>query len=158
MRRSGITSRSKCAIFSISQISCSSAEPSGPAVLLLVLSATGAPVALVNRFVVLMFASFLVESVRALASLSRVWPAPDRLRGWAYPRGVGSFSLCVLVDRAALPCGLTDHAAEIPAVEMRVLVGQHVGLPVAPREGGNAGPCRRARRPSRCRRSSPAWL
>src|ERR1700756_1325881 len=52
MRRSGISSRSKCAIFSISQISCSSAGPRGPAVMMLVLSATGAPVALVNRFVV----------------------------------------------------------------------------------------------------------
>src|ERR1700693_1837257 len=51
MRRSGITSRSKCAIFSISQISCSSAGPRGPAVMMLVLSATGAPVALVKRFV-----------------------------------------------------------------------------------------------------------
>src|ERR1700727_2949626 len=48
MRRSGITSRSKCAIFSISQISCSNAGPRGPAVMMLVLSATGAPVALVN--------------------------------------------------------------------------------------------------------------
>ena len=48
MRRSGITSRSKCASFSMSQISCSSAGPRGPAVMMLVLSATGAPVALVN--------------------------------------------------------------------------------------------------------------
>src|SRR2546428_11125354 len=52
MRRSGITSRSKCASFSISQMSCSSAGPRGPAVMMLVLSATGAPVALVKRFVV----------------------------------------------------------------------------------------------------------
>jgi hypothetical protein len=35
MRRSGITSRSKCAIFSISQTSCSSAGPRGPAVMML---------------------------------------------------------------------------------------------------------------------------
>src|SRR2546430_15340773 len=50
MRRSGITSRSKCAIFSSSQMSCSSAGPRGPAVMMLVLSATGAPVALVKTF------------------------------------------------------------------------------------------------------------
>src|SRR5215469_8622712 len=50
MRRSGITSRSKCASFSISQMSCSSAGPRGPAVMMLVLSATGAPVALVKIF------------------------------------------------------------------------------------------------------------
>jgi hypothetical protein len=50
MRRSGITSRSKCASFSISQMSCSSAGPRGPAVMMLVLSATGAPVALVKTF------------------------------------------------------------------------------------------------------------
>ena len=50
MRRSGITSRSKCAIFSMSQMSCSSAGPRGPAVMMLVLSATGAPVALVKTF------------------------------------------------------------------------------------------------------------
>src|ERR1700723_3595567 len=43
IRRSGITSRSKWAIFSISQISCSSAGPRGPAVMMLVLSATGVP-------------------------------------------------------------------------------------------------------------------
>src|SRR6266436_2462120 len=45
MRRSGITSRSKCANFSISQMSCRSAGPRRPAVMLLVLSATGDPVA-----------------------------------------------------------------------------------------------------------------
>jgi len=45
MRRSGITSRSKCASFSINQTSCSSAGPRGPAVWMLVLSTTGMPVA-----------------------------------------------------------------------------------------------------------------
>src|SRR6267143_918168 len=50
MRRSGITSRSKCAIFSSNQMSCSSEGPRGPAVMMLVLSATGAPVALVKTF------------------------------------------------------------------------------------------------------------
>jgi hypothetical protein len=34
----------KCAGFSISQMSCSSAGPRGPAVIMLVLSATGSPV------------------------------------------------------------------------------------------------------------------
>src|ERR1700739_949951 len=48
MRRSGITSRSNCAIFSINQMSCSSAGPRGPAVMMLVLSGTGAPVALAD--------------------------------------------------------------------------------------------------------------
>jgi hypothetical protein len=48
--RSGITSRSKCASFSISQMSWSKAGPRRPAVKMLVLSATGAPVALVNGF------------------------------------------------------------------------------------------------------------
>jgi hypothetical protein len=43
--RSGITSRSKCASFSISQISCSSTGPRGPAVWTFRLSVTGAPVA-----------------------------------------------------------------------------------------------------------------
>jgi len=45
MRRSGITSRSKCASFSISQMSWSSAGPRGPAVWMFVLSTTGEPVA-----------------------------------------------------------------------------------------------------------------
>jgi hypothetical protein len=48
MRRSGITSRSKCANFSSSQISCSSAGPRGPAVMMLKLSLTGAPLAWVR--------------------------------------------------------------------------------------------------------------
>src|SRR5258707_12334137 len=50
MRRSGIASRSEWAIFSIRQMFCSSAGPRGPAVMMLVLSATGAPVALVKTF------------------------------------------------------------------------------------------------------------
>src|ERR1700757_1819537 len=58
MRRSGITSRSNCAIFSISQMSWSSAGPRAPAVMMLVLSATGAPVALVNTRALDMGGSF----------------------------------------------------------------------------------------------------
>src|SRR6266851_1659060 len=63
MRRSGITSRSKCANFSISQISCSNAGPRGPAVMMLVLSATGAPVALVNRSSVAIISSSVMLSL-----------------------------------------------------------------------------------------------
>src|SRR5258705_6001349 len=63
MRRSGITSRSKCANFSISQISCSNAGPRRPAVMMLVLSATGAPVALVNRVVFDMVGSWGLDMV-----------------------------------------------------------------------------------------------
>src|ERR1700730_11309863 len=98
MRRSGITSRSKCAIFSISQMSCSSAGPRGPAVMMLVLSATGAPGALVK--------TFDVDMVN-----SRVVICADGC--------------------SAVPGGATDHAAEISQREMRVFVGEHVGLDVA---------------------------
>ena len=76
MRRSGITSRSKCASFSISQMSCSSAGPRGPAVMLLVLSATGAPLSLVKRFVVDMTVSlgWMMEAVfSALVPVSKRW-------------------------------------------------------------------------------------
>jgi hypothetical protein len=48
IRRSGITSRSKLVSFSISQTSCNSAGPRGPAVWMLRLSETGAPVAWVR--------------------------------------------------------------------------------------------------------------
>src|ERR1700736_4205072 len=98
IRRSGITSRSKCAIFSISQMSCSSAGPRGPAVMMLVLSATGAPGALVKTFDVDMVNS----------------------------RGVICADGC-----SAVPGGAADHAAEVSRREMRVLVGEHVGLDVA---------------------------
>src|ERR1700746_1517078 len=69
MRRSGITSRSKCAIFSISQISCSSAGPRGPAVMMLVLSATGAPVALVKTFDLDMVNSRVAVSVNGCSAV-----------------------------------------------------------------------------------------
>src|SRR6202022_3050008 len=109
MRRSGITSRSKCAIFSINQISCSSAGPRGPAVMMLVLSATGAPVALVKRFSLDMISSFI-----ALAQMCEI--------GWD--------SIAWLAGLPA-PGGSSDHAAEIAALEVRILVRQHVGLDVA---------------------------
>src|SRR5271167_756334 len=98
MRRSGITSRSNCASFSISQMSCSSAGPRGPAVMMLVLSATGAPVALVKRFVV------------------------DMRTPWVEWK-VGAARMCL-----AGPSRGADHAAEINRREMRVLVGEHVGV------------------------------
>src|SRR5205085_9837946 len=101
MRRSGITSRSKCAIFSICQMSCSSAGPRGPAVMMLVLSATGAPVALVKTFVVDMRSS----------------------PGWGKVRGAQP---CL-----AGPGGSADHAAEMLGLERGVLVGEHVGFDVA---------------------------
>src|ERR1700674_5280715 len=63
IRRSGITSRSKCASFSSSQISCSKVGPRGPAVMILVLSATGDPVALVNRFSVAIISSSVMLSL-----------------------------------------------------------------------------------------------
>src|SRR5712672_1101611 len=86
MRRSGITSRSKCANFSISQISCSSAGPRRPAVMMLVLSATGDPVALVNRVVVMIVflgwshASFVRPGVATDSNNLNVRIA-DRLEG-----------------------------------------------------------------------------
>src|SRR5580704_7789050 len=101
MRRSGITSRSKCAIFSISQMSCNSAGPRWPAVMMLVLSATGAPVAFVKTFDMDMVNSRVV--------------------------------ICV-DECSAVPGGAAAHAAEIAAREVRIFVGEHVGLDVA--EGG----------------------
>src|ERR1700720_3378011 len=101
MRRSGITSRSKCASFSSSQMSCNSAGPRGPAVMMLVLSATGAPFSLVKRLV---------------CDIKNPPPWMDGER-WAN---------CSLSG----PGGGGDHAAEIlgPGV---ILIGEHIGLDVA---------------------------
>src|SRR5712671_376946 len=119
MRRSGITSRSKCAIFSISQMSCSSAGPRGPAVMMLVLSATGDPVALVKRLSVVMTNSSWVA-----------WHAS----AWRRPVGPHSCQ-CVDFERMdadlAGPGGSSDNAAEIAADEMWIFVGEYVGLDVA---------------------------
>src|SRR5439155_9270568 len=71
MRRSGITSRSKCASFSMSQMSCSSAGPRGPAVKMLVLSATGAPASLVKTFFVDIRNSLIVWARMCLAGPGR---------------------------------------------------------------------------------------
>src|SRR5215204_6057092 len=95
MRRSGITSRSKCASFSSSQMSCSSAGPRGPAVMMLVLSATGAPVAFVKCLV--------LDIDRFLVGREGVW------------RGQ-----CL-----AGPGGGADHAAEIVGPKGGILVGEH---------------------------------
>src|SRR6266851_2405507 len=123
MRRSGITSRSKCAIFSISQMSCSSAGPRGPAVMMLVLSATGAPMALVNLVVDMLY--------------FRVCDKRGGFRGLAFPSGAqngfGSASRAARNARgpSAPPGRSTNYAAEIAAPESRVLVREHVGLDVA---------------------------
>src|SRR4030081_1550634 len=101
IRRSGITSRSKCASFSISQMSCSSVGPRGPAVMMLVLSATGAPVALGKRFDVDMTSSPWV--------------------GW----GGGCEEFLAGPGRAP------DHAAEILGPERGVLVCKHIGFDIA---------------------------
>src|ERR1700743_600612 len=54
IRRSGITSRSKCAIFSINHTFSSKAGPRLPAVLIFWLSSTGAPNACVSFFIILL--------------------------------------------------------------------------------------------------------
>src|SRR5438270_261905 len=119
MRRSGITSRSKCASFSISQMSWSKAGPRGPAVMMLVLSATGDPVALVKRLSVAMIGS----SVRA-----RSGPLTSRLAWLA--DGWRSFSVLVF-GRLPAPSRSSNDTAEISVSEVRILVRQHVGVDVA---------------------------
>src|SRR5580692_7736753 len=116
MRRSGITSRSKCASFSSSQMSCNSAGPRGPAVMMLVLSATGAPFSLVKRLV---------------CDIKNPPPWMDGER-WAN---------CSLSG----PGGGADHAAEILGPEGVILIGEHIGLDVAegrqrPARAANRGP------------------
>src|SRR3954468_2904398 len=101
IRRSGITSRSKCASFSISQMSCKSAGPRRPAVMMLVLSTTDTPAALVKCFVVDM---------------------KDSL-GWE-GRGLGGWCL-------AGPGRGADHLAEILGPEGGIFVGEHIGVDVA---------------------------
>src|SRR3984893_6803526 len=124
MRRSGITSRSKCAIFSISQISCSSAGPRRPAVMMLVLSATGAPVAFVNRFSVAMISSCVGLNLSGYVACAGIEPACS---------ADGSLSAFDLRGIAGLPAprGAADHAAEVAAMEVRVLISENVGVDVA---------------------------
>src|SRR3979490_1790210 len=121
MRRSGITSRSKCAIFSISQMSCSSAGPRGPAVMMLVLSATGDPVALVNSFSVAMIGSSVVSRRAHRHRASRPGRRLKLLRCFDCRRSWG----------LPAPGGSSDDVAKIDAGEMRILVRQHVGVDVA---------------------------
>src|SRR5882757_7508220 len=87
MRRSGMTSRSKCASFSISQMSWSKAGPRGPAVMMLVLSATGAPVALVNRFSVDMFGSSIGMTGETRRRLGGPGGVADHAAEIAAPKG-----------------------------------------------------------------------
>src|SRR3981081_3161403 len=121
MRRSGITSRSKCAIFSISQMSCSSAGPRGPAVMMLVLSATGEAGALGDTLSFGLI-GFPVVSLRAPRSRAgrpgrrlKLLRCFDCRRSWGLPA----------------PGGSSDDVAKIDAGEMRILVRQHVGVDVA---------------------------
>src|SRR5947208_2137892 len=119
MRRSGITSRSKCASFSISQMSCSRAGPRGPAVMMLVLSATGAPVALVNRSVLDMVGSLVLD-------LGLV-----KVRDFARPPPAAQIFDRKSCGGLPAPGGVADHAAEIAARETRILIREHVGLHIA---------------------------
>src|SRR5258705_6984608 len=121
MRRSGITSRSKCAIFSISQMSCRIAGPGGRAVMMLVLSGTGDPVALVNSFSVAMIGSSVV-SRRAHRRRAACRADGSKLL-WCFD--------CRRSGGLPAPGGSSDDVAEIDAGEMRVLVRQHVGVDVA---------------------------
>src|SRR5580704_9145260 len=80
MRRSGITSRWKCASFSISQTSCSKAGPRGPAVCMFRLSVTGAPEAWVrNGLLVVSFigSSCWIGSWAVAAGAARATPAEN---------------------------------------------------------------------------------
>src|ERR1700731_2355948 len=67
-----MTSRSKCASFSISQMSWSRAGPRRPAVKILVLSGTGAPVAFVKRSGFDMLNSHFQKKINSLISVARV--------------------------------------------------------------------------------------
>src|ERR1700757_3267156 len=98
MRRSGITSRSKCANFSIIQTSCRSAGPRRPAVMMLVLSATGAPASVVKR---------LVCDIK-----NPPWMDGERQADWTLSR----------------PGRGADHLAKIYRPEGGFLVGEHVGI------------------------------
>src|ERR1700752_1846875 len=103
-----ITSRWKCASFSISQTSCSSAGPRGPAVMMFTLSVTGAPDACVKN------GRFVLSSITV--SFDSSWRPRPHVAG-ALRESTGNiscgyspaFSVCTLVeDRAneveARPC------------------------------------------------------
>src|SRR5438105_13630732 len=101
-----MTSRSKCASFSISQMSWSKAGPRRPAVNIFVLSATGAPVALVKR------SGFDMMNSRFQDSVLRM-------------------QVCSAKAFLALPLRTTDDAAEVHALKSRILVRQHICLHIA---------------------------
>src|SRR6266851_5480576 len=111
MRRSGMTSRWKWASFSISQMSWRSAGPRRPAVWMFRLSLTGAPVAWVR------YGGLSVIGRSLDGALLRRADRPSSAVLWG--------------DGSAAPGGAADHAAEVAAMEVRLLVGNHVGLDVA---------------------------
>src|SRR5258706_6990487 len=125
MRRSGIPSRSKGAIFSISHMSCSSAGPRRPAVMMLVLSATGDPVAFVNRFSVAMISSSVVLNLLGLSRVRRhrtCWFGRSQLQ-WC------DFRFARVAGLSA-PGRFSDDTAKIDAGEVWILIRQHVGIDV----------------------------
>src|SRR5271170_7467256 len=115
MRRSGMTSRSKWASFSISHRSCSRAGPRGPAVRMFKLSVTGVPVACVRYWG--FFSSDIVMLLRGSAC-----------RGaWRLGAGFSDRSS----DVSTSPGRPADDAAKVDAMGMRLLVRDDVGLDVA---------------------------
>src|ERR1700738_1575344 len=99
--RAGMTSRSKCASFSSSQMSWSRAGPRRPAVRIFVLSGTGAPVALVKR-----------SGFDTMNSRFQKFCIAKR-------------------DFLALPLRTADDTAEVHALELCILVRQYVCLHIA---------------------------
>src|SRR6516164_4652699 len=113
MRRSGMTSRAKCASFSISHTSCSSAGPRGPAVWMFTLSVTGAPEACVRNG--RLVSSFMGNSWFVLLRTQFIVPTP--------PRGSArrnAFAFLILLRLTAPPCALVeDRPDEIEAGSCR---------------------------------------
>src|SRR5579863_5507780 len=100
MRRSGITSRWKCASFSISQTSWSNAGPRGPAVKMFTLSVTGAPDACVrNGLLVLSSISVSLISVGKLKSLE-FWRSEGNADNVLLPPLSGFSNRTLVKDRA----------------------------------------------------------
>src|SRR6266852_3061748 len=128
MRRSGITSRAKWASFSISQTSCNSAGPRGPAVWMLKLSVTGVPDAWDSggRLESLLIGLLLRLDVEDVGGMIAV-RAGRRLCDRCHRRRLARSGLAGL----PAPGGSSDDAAKIAAAEVRILIRQHVGLDVA---------------------------
>src|SRR5713101_574907 len=128
MRRSGMTSRAKCANFSINQTSCNSAGPRGPAVWMLKLSVTGVPDAWDSggRFDSLLIHLLLRLYVERLEEMI----APRLARRIDHRCHLRRLARSGLAGLPA-PGGSSDDAAEVAAGEVRILVREHVGLDVA---------------------------